>query len=170
MAGRPRTLQTMAKTREAEACPVAVASTVPPEPDDTPYGEALARAVADALQKPTPPDRAPGLVNNHRDYCGMGLDYAPVGTRDFDGATGLRGAPSTVAQFRYGRVNDGFVDKADLGFADREAFVAWLAQQSDRSLYGFDEPEWFVGNQRLNRARLEAFIGAPRLGRPVTAE
>ena len=152
----------MSKTRPADTNPATLVGAVPPEPDDTAYGEALAQAVADELMKPTPPGRAPGLVYDHRDYCGMGLDYAPVGTRDFDGETGLRGAPSTVACFRYGRVNDGLVDKADLGFTDRKAFVAWLARQSDRSLYGLDEPEWFRGNQRLNRERLDAFIGAPR--------
>ncbi len=133
----------------------------PPEPDDIPYGDALAEAVADRLAVKPEVGEVPGVVNNHRDYCGMGLDYAPVGTRDFDGLTGALGEPSAVSQYRYGHVHDGNIDKAKIGFPERSAFVAWLARQSDRSLFGLDEDEWSRGNQRLTRERLEEFVARP---------
>ena len=119
---------------------------------DEPYGRELAERVADRLE------RGEALVYAHREYCGMGLCY-------------------TGSQYVYGEVMDGLVimpaDLASWGvnpsrlkqrvFDSREAFVAWLAQQSDESLYGYelDDP-WRRGNQRITRARLEAFVRGER--------
>jgi hypothetical protein len=110
--------------------------------DPTPYGEALAGQVVDAL------DRGIEVANRHRDYCGMGL------------GRGDRG-------YIYGPVYDGYLSE-ETTFPTREALVAWLAQQSDATLSGREAQlpfEW--DNQRITRARLlEAIASAA----PTTLE
>lgn len=40
-------------------------------------------------------------------------------------------------------------------FAEPQAFIAWLAQQSDHSLHGYESADpWYMGNQRITRERL----------------
>jgi hypothetical protein len=113
--------------------------------DTTPYGRLLAERVADYLLEQKK------IAYNHRDYCGMGLFYRE-------------------GKFLYGQVCDG-----DLGdwrggsasvaaFPDREAFITWLSQQSDDSLYGHEEQDcFFRGNQRITRARLEGELATHAL-------
>lgn len=101
--------------------------------DTTPYGDALAEAVADAL------DRGVEVAYTHRDDCGMGLARRPEG-------------------YAYGPVYDGMLDPQRV-FATRAAFVAWLAAQSDATLSGREDPLPFNwDNQRITRARLQAAI------------
>jgi hypothetical protein len=100
--------------------------------DQTPYGRALAERVADTLE------RGHSLGYSHRDYCGFGLEYAG-------------------GEFRYGAIWDGGLDP-DRTFADRAAFVTWLAAQSDAALSQADKPDpWVWDNQTLTRARLAEF-------------
>ena len=120
------------------------------EPEAQPYGTALAKEVAQAMinRTHTQPNRTATLCNMHRDYCGMGLTCQVK-----DG----------IAAFDYGPFEDGYPDTALMGFANEADFIVWLARQSDLSLSGVTGPEplkdWKrMGNQRLNRARLEAYI------------
>lgn len=107
--------------------------------DRTLYGERLANAVADAL------DRGVAIAHGHRDYCGMGLVRR---------AEGYVHAPVFDGEVLDGDVQDGET------FATRAAFVAWLAAQSDESLSGRDAPASFdYDNQRITRARLIEAIG-----------
>ena len=103
--------------------------------DRTPYGAALAEQVAAAVAQ------GKELAPYHRDYCGMGFDYRNQ-------------------EFRYGEVWDGhYMEEPTLVFASREAFVAWLAQQSDQSLSRVeDENSWYWDNQTITRQRLENFV------------
>ena len=97
--------------------------------DPTPYGAALANAVAEALE------RGVTIAYAHRDYGGMGL------ARRADG-------------YAYGPVFDGDVQDGAI-YPTQAAFVAWLAAQSDATLAGRDAPSPFDwDNQRLTRARL----------------
>jgi hypothetical protein len=103
--------------------------------DPTPYGAALANAVADAL------DRGVILAYSHRDYCGMGLCRTDAG-------------------YDYGPVYDGLLYDTTT-FPTRAAFVAWLAGQSDATFAGRDDPSPFNwDNQRITRARLTEAIAA----------
>jgi hypothetical protein len=107
--------------------------------DPTPYGAALANAVADAL------DRGVAVTYTHRDYCGMGLCR-------------------TGGDYEYGPVYDGnLYDGAK--FPTHDAFVAWLAAQSDATLAGREDPAPFNwDNQRITRARLMEAIAGPGNG------
>ncbi len=104
--------------------------------DPTPYGRELAEKIAGAL------DRGVRVAYDHRDYCGMGLAKVPAG-------------------YVYGSFNDGDPDpEPTRAFATREAFVAWLAAQSDEVLAGREEEDPFCRhNQRVTRARLLQAIG-----------
>jgi len=95
------------------------------EVDPAPYGIALAERVADHLTA------GREIAYSHRDYCGMGLFFSRGG-------------------FEYSAVADGYPSSSDdnRSFSNREAFVAWLAQQSDVTLFN-------QGNQGISRARLE---------------
>jgi hypothetical protein len=101
----------------------------------TPYGSELAGQVAEALV------RGQRLAHAHRDYCGMGLEYRNH-------------------EFYYGEVWDGYyVEAPKATLATREAFVQWLARQSDHSLSRVDEADpWYWDNQTITRARLEEFV------------
>ena len=85
------------------------------------YGCELAECVSEHLQSGN------ALVYNHRDYCGMGLCYVN-------------------GRFIYGSVMDGCVDD-EMSWWTKEAFIAWLAEQTDSALLG-------DGNQRVHRRRL----------------
>jgi hypothetical protein len=107
--------------------------------DPTPFGAALANAVADAL------DGGVAVTYTHRDYCGMGLCR-------------------TGADYEYGPVYDGLLYDG-VKFPTRAAFVAWLAAQSDASLAGREDPSPFNwDNQRITRARLTEAIAATGSG------
>ena len=111
---------------------------------DIPVGNDLASRVADTL------DAGHCLAYAHRDYCGMGLCK--------DGAT-----------YIYDEVNDGnivrkrasdFAPSPDerLEFKSRDAFIAWLQEQSDHSLSGQSLANtWLHNNQRITVGRLHEF-------------
>ncbi len=101
-----------------------------PHADPTPYGRGLATRVAAALV------RGERVLNNHRDYCGLGLLYAD-------------------REYQYVVVSDGEPVETRLRFAAQKDFIEWLAAQSDDSLHGRDEPGFDRGNQRVTRKRLE---------------
>jgi hypothetical protein len=99
--------------------------------DPKPYGASLAGRVASAL------DGGGELLYNHRDYCGMGL-------------------VKTTPGYAYCVVSDGQPDPRQ-SFPTRDAFVTWLAAQSDFTLSGRESADPFDwDNQRVTRARLLA--------------
>lgn len=88
----------------------------------------------------------------HRDYCGMGL--------------GL-----TDGHYCYDEINDGRLpllkdmlkpnDRGGRVFTDRNAFIDWLAAQSDHSLCRLEQQmEFYHGNQTIDRDRLTEFVQA----------
>jgi hypothetical protein len=95
------------------------------------------------------------LYRKHRDYCGIGLVYDPTS-----------GVSAIVVVHDAGPVSN------LLEFGHKEAFVDFLARQSDFTLAGTDdgpkelraEAPRYVNNQRLDRAFL---MGEDRLGRPI---
>lgn len=104
-----------------------------PEVDNTPYGIELASRVADHLE------RSGEIAYRHPYFCGVGLAFQK-------------------GEFLYGYVEEGgvaaFLDTTPVmrRFTDRESFIAWLAQQSDDTMYGWGEEA--PGNQRVTRDRL----------------
>ncbi len=127
--------------RTCTRCRTQVVIVLPlPAQDNTPYGNELACRVADHLAS------GQDIVNNHPYFCGTGLGF-----RD--------------GEFVHGYVEDGqlttFRESTDVlhRLPDQATFVAWLAVQSDDTLYGHEEPDEFrQGNQRINRERLELAI------------
>jgi len=103
----------------------------------TPYGADLAQQVADAVA------RGRSLAPSHRDYCGMDFTYRNH-------------------QFHYGEVWDGhYMEDPQRHFNTREAFVQWLAQQSDHSLSRVEESNsWYWDNQTITQQRLLDFVQA----------
>ncbi|MEV4884567.1 hypothetical protein MRBLMN1_003082 [Chitinophaga ginsengisegetis] len=98
-----------------------------------PYGLELAEQVAAALSHGA-------LCYSHRDYCGMGLEK------------------NTDGNYVYAAVWDGWLEPVHT-FNSRQAFVQWLAVQSDASLSRVNEPDtWLWNNQVINRQRLEEFV------------
>jgi hypothetical protein len=112
-----------------------------------PVGTDLATRVSCALQ-----DRLEPMCYIHRDYCGHGLMYDAT-TRAFQVCSFDDGYPAAVLQT----------------FNTREAFVEWLAEQSDFSLSGAEggdaplraEGRFALNNQRITRERLRAFVAPP---------
>jgi hypothetical protein len=107
-----------------------------------PYGVELAEKVADYLVQKG------DICYSHRDYCGVGFCFRE-------------------REFLYDYVTDGgfygswyaSVPSPIKRFPNRAAFVAWLAEQSDQSLSGQEEPEQFLcNNQRITRERLEQHV------------
>lgn len=97
-----------------------------------PVGRQLAEKVAATLHTRS-------LLNSHRDYCGMGLEF-----RD--------------NEYHYGEVYDGGLDPL-MRFANQKAFVDWLSRQSDASLARLEEKDAFYwGNQTITREMLEGFV------------
>ena len=106
-------------------------------PDDTPYGTALAEAVAEHLKS------GHYYLYKHRDYCGVGLTYEEAHSRFAMGMAMDGGmAPETTWAATDSR-------------SATEEFVCWLAEQSDSTLHG---DGWAAGNQRLTRGRLLASL------------
>jgi predicted metal-dependent HD superfamily phosphohydrolase len=127
---------------------------IPPPLDPAPYGAGLAQRVAHYLKQ------GHGLGYGHRDYCGMGLELLD-------------------SRFCYGELNDGRMDPPEewrkdgpnRAFDSAEAFVAWLAEQSDVTLARLEAAdEFYHRNQTITRERLEEFAGvrddAPLVSRP----
>lgn len=110
------------------------------------FGTDLSSLVAEKLQSD---DGERGLWNVHRDYCGHGLIY-----RD--------------SQIRLITVQDGHATEGKLlkAWDNADAFVAWLARQSDYSMSGADESEADLlpssssnlNNQRITRVRLRDYV------------
>jgi len=108
-----------------------------------PYGRDLAERVWQKLVA------LGGLYRKHRDYCGIGLVYDP-----------RTGVAAIVV------VHDADPVSKLLEFGNKEAFVEFLARQSDFSMAGTDDgpPELraeaprYVNNQRLDRAFLLGLI------------
>jgi hypothetical protein len=123
----------------AEAMPATVVSAADVDPDRrVRYGTDLATRVADYLMS------GGAIAEAHREYCGTGLCY-------HDG------------RFIYDEVEDATFrsigsssDEPLATFADRNAFIAWLAEQSDETLSGRERGNpWYLDNQRITRRRLE---------------
>lgn len=105
--------------------------------NSSPYGTDLAERVAAVLE------RGHGLMEGHRDYCGMGLCHRSDG-------------------FCYGEVWDGGMqapENTGRRFEQRADFIAWLAAQSDASLSRREMEEAFYhDNQTINLERLQLFV------------
>lgn len=114
-----------------------------------PIGSELAALVADRLLA------GQVLADRHPEYCGAGLAFVEgvfVHAEVYDGEILT---PSAAARMRQG----GQSVECE-AFASREAFVAWLAAQTDEALSGLALPdEWRRGNQRVTAARLRDFVG-----------
>ncbi|HZY82584.1 MAG TPA: hypothetical protein VFE50_23820 [Cyclobacteriaceae bacterium] len=99
-----------------------------------PFGKEFAQRVAQKLKTKS------NLMYSHRDYCGTGLTW-------------------DNHQFIYCHVNDGYPAEVILSFDTEQAFIDWLAEQSDQSLSGSnDANEFYRNNQRITQARLFDFI------------
>lgn len=115
-----------------------------PLPDDTPFGEDLARRAVAFLEATSAVRGEAAIVRTHRDYTGHGLFH--------DRATG---------RFFLSRSLDGWPCAPEyLSFADAAGFRRWLAAQSDAGLSGqvpSDIPgfERDPGNQRITRSFVE---------------
>lgn len=106
-------------------------------PSVEPYGRALAQAVAEFLL------RGGKICHSHPGYCGKALWT--------DGGAIV-----------YGDADEGWLCTAgSTQWIQPEAFVHWLAEQSDHSLFGFDEGG-LAGNQRINKAWLLYETRPPR--------
>ncbi len=110
-------------------------------------GLALANACADKLET------GARLCYEHREYCGMGLHFAEgkfIYCEVFDGEM------PNETQYKQWKQNG--TEGEFLAFADRAAFITWLAAQTDTSLSGRDASDAFLhDNQRLSLARLREF-------------
>lgn len=125
--------QTAAKQAEKEERERQLARRAQLAADTIPIGAGLAGKVADALHHGS-------IGHNHRDYCGMGLEYRE-------------------GQYRYGSLWDGGMDKPVQVFADKQAFIDWLSKQSNASLANLDaDQSIYWGNQVITRERLEQFL------------
>lgn len=117
------------------------------EPNDKGvYGADLAGRVADHLVN------VGSIRYAHKEYCGMGLGYQN-------------------GKFVYAEVNDGSLEEdcPAASFTHREAFVTWLAAQSDETLSGREKDDgWYPNNQRITRERLENCLA--EAGRPSEQE
>lgn len=110
------------------------------------FGEHLARRVVKQLKIDN--HNRGGLYHDHRDYCGHGIVYR-------DGT------------FMLMRVIEGWIERSDTlaTWEDEEAFVAFLADQSDFTCSGGDpEAELFLtdsdferNNQRINESWMEEY-------------
>lgn len=118
-------------------------------PEAEPYGTALAQAVANALETKAAANnsRDASLVNIHKYYCGMGFRCD---------------LKSGSVRFDYGHTEDGYLSEEPvLSFDTTPDFSDWLAAQSDLSLSGLTPPleDWdYMGNQRITRTRLQAYL------------
>ena len=82
------------------------------------------------------------LAYDHRDYCGTGLTWRN-------------------GKFIYGGVYDGLVGSTVIKeFGNEREFVEWLAEQTDYSLSGADEDQFYKNNQRITLTRLFSFVSS----------
>lgn len=122
----------------------------------TPVGKATASAVARKLRQHAEASASGteqlSAGGEHRDYCGIGVVYEKGKT-----------------EYSIGYVHDGVFAEALKTFSSEGAFVEWLARQSDYSLCGAssdadhlpqESAEFGFNNQRLTRAKLEAYAPA----------
>jgi hypothetical protein len=113
-------------------------------------GLALAQAVTNQLEQ------GRVLAFNHRDYCGMGLQY-------IDGvfmyAEVQDGYLPTLNNLQGDRQSGSIANMQYLLFHTRAEFIDWLASQSDHTLSGREIADEFMRhNQRLTIRRLQEFI------------
>jgi hypothetical protein len=109
-------------------------------------GAALAGQVATRLEQ------GKTLAYDHPEYCGMGLQfvdgmfvYAEVQDGRLPLPRNLQGGPMAGMEHAM--------------FATRDAFIAWLAGQSDQSLSGQQLADEFLrNNQRITLERLQQFV------------
>ena len=96
----------------------------------------MAQRVADRLKMKC------DLGFSHRDYCGTGLTWY-------------------TGNFLYGHVYDGLVGSPAIKeFKNEREFVTWLGEQTDESLSGADEDQFYRNNQRLTVNRLFEFVSS----------
>lgn len=115
--------------------------------DRRPFGEALARDIWRKLMRTEVNEGV--ICERHRDFCGQGLIRTTSGVKLCDVHDAGQHYGETITQW-----------------VDEEAFVAFLAKQSDYSCSGWDKSEatffttdsWYRNNQRLTRAVLERFL------------
>ncbi|NDK34377.1 hypothetical protein [Rhodovulum sulfidophilum] len=134
-------------TRAKGAAPQAAGARAAPLPDDTPFGEDLARRAVAFLETTSAVRGEAAIVRMHRDYTGHGLFHDRAAGRFFLSRS-LDGWPCAPAY---------------LSFADAAGFRRWLAAQSDASLSGqvpSDIPgfERDPGNQRITRSFVEDYL------------
>ena len=148
MVKHPRSGAPPAETRNATAEQIeGYARELRDQLDRTPFGEALARDVWQALVRTKFGDGV--IYERHRDFCGQGLIRTSHGVKLCDVQDGGAHFGEPIAQW----------------FSE-EAFVAFFARQSDYSCSGWDEGEanffssdaWYRNNQRLTRAVLQRFL------------
>lgn len=113
-------------------------------------GVLLATRVAHKLEQ------GHSLHYDHRDYCGPGLTYqAPV----YIYAAVWDGQFLSADQIRRYLQSGELASNEDRLFDNREAFIHWLAGQTDASLAGKQLGDAFYhDNQRLTLARLQDFV------------
>jgi hypothetical protein len=149
--GAPALLRKMPAARRDDQPPAPdEAPAPPPVPETAPvptetdpdrlarYGTDLAARIADYLQA------GGAIAEVHREYCGTGLCFQQ-------------------GRFLYDEVEDAMfrslrspAHRPLASFADRQSFVAWLADQSDDSLSGRERGDpAYTDNQRITRRRLE---------------
>ena len=114
----------------------------------TEIGTALANTVADRLYA------GQTLAYNHPEYCGIGLAYE---NGQFVCAEVYDGQLMSEGQYQRGLAQGDALEFQ--AFPSREAFVAWLAAQSDEQFSGRHLPNaWAHDNQRLTLQRLKEFV------------
>nr|WP_298099146.1 hypothetical protein [uncultured Shinella sp.] len=112
-----------------------------------PLGAPLAERLWQRLMKEAPNNGV--IYDRHRDFCGQGLIRTPEGVMLADVQDGGSYFGPAIAQW-----------------ATEQAFVAFVARQSDFSMSGWDagepvfftEDDWYRNNQRLTRAVMERYL------------
>lgn len=121
--------------------------------DKTVFGLDLADRVAAKISE------GHALHEVHRDYGGIGI--FPLNFHPYKPPCKWETPPRGFGVYH---VNDGFPGALILKFEHRDAFVAWLAAQSDYSMSGgapgemYEEEPFNINNQRITRQDLNAFL------------
>lgn len=111
------------------------------------YGLELAERVYDYLLANQ------SIAHNHYGYCGVGFIHR-------DGVV-LYTHIDEWELYREGVIYQPGGDYTGIiqSFADRAAFIGWLAQQSDDSLAGKESQDpWYIHNQRITKSRLLSLL------------